>query len=360
MQDIIAQNGEFPDSLRYLGGLTAIRYVVVVPEEQDVLLVGPAEGWKMDAYGNVLGVSSNRPVLRLEDLLTLFRTWGPAKRPTVITCSIDPTQEALAKIAQVEKQFAYATSANARAKASAYQAAYGMNTVTLNGIPENSRFAKILVAADYKMKRIGLGFESSNVRGLPSYTSLISGSQQQRTPRFWLAPEYGTVTHDSQKNIWQLSDVKVKALTEDEYIDTRSGSRQSTGKSDKAAINWCNKMNTHYDALCKAEPVFADLRNCMELAIAVALIQREGLLEKARCELTTFAENSQAKPNAYPVPKSVPSEAVVSRAGRSVIVACGGVEINPFLAVQNAKLDSGIDKEAAKLAKTEGDAWWSK
>ncbi|MDR0870878.1 MAG: DUF1598 domain-containing protein [Planctomycetaceae bacterium] len=360
MQDIIAKNGEFPDALRYLGGLTAIRYIVVVPEENDVLLVGPAEGWKVDAFSNVVGTSSGRPVLRLEDLLTVFRAWSHTERPSVITCSIDPTQDALAKIAQVEKQFAYATAANAQAKANAYEQAYGLNTVTVNGVPANSRFAKVLVACDYKMKRFGLGLESSNVRGLPSYTSLINGSQSQRTPRFWLAPEYGTVSYDSQKNVWQLSEVKVKALTDDEYIDSRSNSRQSSGKVDKAAMNWCGKMNAHYDALCKVDPVFGDLKNCMELAIAAALIQREGLLEKADCKLPTFAENSQAKPVSYPVPKNVPSQSVISRAGQSIIIACGGVEINPFVPVQNAKLDSALDKSAKDLAKTDGKAWWSK
>ena len=359
MRQIIDKKGEFPDAMRYLGGLTAIRYVVVVPEENDILLVGPAESWTVDALGSVIGKSSGRPVLRLEDFLTIFRAWNNQDRPSVITCSIDPTPEAMRKIAQVESQFRVLTKENINAYAAAQEEAYGMNVVTVQGVPADSRFAKILVAADYKMKRIGLGHEDSGVRGLPSYVSMISGSQKQRTPRFWLAPEYGVVSHDSKKLTWQLSEVKVKALTENEYVDLRSGSRQSAGKPDKAAISWCDKMNNNYDALSKVDPVFGDLKNCMELAMTVALIKRERLMEKVDCKLPTIAEETVLK-IAYPAPKTVPSKAVISRNARSFVVACGGVEINPFVTLENAKLESKIDAERETLSKTVGDAWWSK
>jgi hypothetical protein len=358
IKEIVEKREEFPDEIRYLGGLTALRYVVVVPEENDILLVGPAEGWKTDAYGNVVGKVSGRPVLQLEDLLTVFRTWSNKTRLDVISCSIDPTKEALAKIAQVDKQFAGATSAAANAKAAAYENAYGLNTVTVNGIPASSRFAKILVACDYKMKRFGIGQEPSGIQSIPSYTALINGGSSV-SPRFWLAPEYGTVSHDSAKNVWKLSEVKVKALTEDEFFDEH-GARKSTGKTDRAAVNWCDKMSKNYDSLCKVSPVFGDLKNCMNLAIAAALIHRENLLDKANCKLPMIAENPQVKPISYPVPKAVPSKSVMSRAGRSTIIVCGGVEINPFTTVQNAKLDSTLDKEAKTLVKTSGNSWWSK
>ncbi len=359
IKEIVEAKGEFPDTIRYLGGLTAIRYVVVVPEENDVLLVGPAESWTADNWGNVVGKSSGRPVLRLEDFLTVFRSWNNQDRPSVITCSIDPTQEALRKIAQVNRQFSMLSRENLAAYAAAQEDAYGMNTVTVQGVPQDSRFAKILVAADYKMKRIGLGQEESGVRNLPSYVSLISGSQKQRTPRFWLAPEYGTVTHDSKKLTWQLSEAKVKALTENEYIDLRSGSRQSAASPDHAALRWCDRMTNQYAALSKVDPVFGDLKNCMDLAMAVALLKREGLLEKAGCSLPTMTLDSSLK-TSYPVPKAVPAKATISRVPGSSIVACGGVEINPFTTIEKAALDSKMDEEYKTLSTTTGDAWWSK
>ncbi|MDR3199102.1 MAG: DUF1598 domain-containing protein [Planctomycetaceae bacterium] len=356
----IENQEEFPDSVRYLGGLTAIRYVVVVPEENDILLIGPSESWQADSYGNIIGKTSGHPVFRLEDLLTVFRAWNNQSRPSVITCSIDPTKEALAKIAQVNRQFSVVDRNNVQAFAAAQEAAYGVNVITLQGIPEQSRFAMVLVIADYKMKQIGLGHIPSPIRNLPSYVSLIGGSQKQINPRFWLTPEYGTVTHDSKKLTWQLSEVKVKALTDSEFVDSRSNSYQSGGKPDRAAINWCGKMTANYEALSKADPVFGDLKNCMELAVTVALIRREGLLEKAGCKLTAFEDAAFLKPVVYPVPKTVRSQATISKNGRSFVVACGGVEVNPFITLQDVQLNSKIDAERTNLAKTTGDAWWSK
>ncbi|MDR2115801.1 MAG: DUF1598 domain-containing protein [Planctomycetaceae bacterium] len=356
----IEQQKEFSDAVRYLGGLTAIRYVVVVPEENDIILVGPSESWQADSYGNIVGKTSGQPVFRLEDLLTVFRAWNNQSRPSVITCSIDPTKDALAKIAQVNRQFPVVDRNNVHAFAAAQEAAYGTNVVTFQGVSEQSRFAMVLVIADYKMKQIGLGHIPSPIRNLPSYISLIGGSQQQINPRFWLTPEYGTITHDSKKLTWQLSEVKVKALTDNEYIDSRSNSHQSGGKPDRAAINWCSKMTANYNALSKADPIFGDLKNCMELAIVVALIRQEGLLEKAGCKLTAFEDTTFLKPAIYPIPKTVRSQATVAKNGRSFVVACGGVEVNPFITLQNIQLNSKIDTERTNLVKTTGDTWWSK
>ncbi|GHT34160.1 hypothetical protein FACS189427_00990 [Planctomycetales bacterium] len=356
----LESRGEFSDAARYLGGLTSIRYIVVVPEENDVVLVGTSEPWKVDDFGNVVGKNSGKPVFLLEDLLTVYRSLYKSKTPSVITCSIDPTPEALVKISQVGKKFPVADSRNAAALAAAYEDAYGMNVVTINGVPATSRFAKVLAACDYKMKRIGLEQEPSGVRGLPSYISMVSGSQKQINPRFWLAPEYGEISHDSKKLTWQLSEVKVKALTEDQYVDTRNGALSNSGRTDSIAAGWCSKMSKNYEQLSKVDPVFGDLKNCMELAIAVALIRSENLLETANCKLTAFDNDTLLKAVSYPEPKSVPSKATISRNGRTTIVACGGVEINPFTTVQSAKLDSKIDSEYKTLSKTEGKEWWSK
>ncbi len=358
MGQILEKKEEFPDSIRFLGGLTSIRYIVVVPEENDILLVGPAEGWKVDVFGNVVGKTTGRPILRLEDFLAVYRSWNNQQRPSVISCSIDPTPEAQARAAKVQSMPMSAK--NADAYANELEKAYGMNVVTLRGIPDQSRFAKILVAADYKMKRIGLGQEPSMVRGLPSYVSLLGANAKQINPRFWLAPEYSVVSHDSKKLTWQLGSVKVKALSEDEYVDSRSGSRQSTGHLDKAAIAWCEKMTNHYDTLAKVDPVFAELKNCMEIAIVVALIQREGLLEQANCKLTAFNNEHVLKiVKDYPVPKFVPSKATIEKNGRAVVVACGGVEVNPFNTLSQSKLDNAIDKERPQLTGMTGDNWWA-
>ena len=44
------------------------------PEQKDIVLVGPAEGWKVDHRGTMIGLSTGRPVMLLDDLLVALRT----------------------------------------------------------------------------------------------------------------------------------------------------------------------------------------------------------------------------------------------------------------------------------------------
>ena len=89
-----AEGRDLPEEVEYLAGLQRVRYVFVYPEQHDVVLVGPAEGWKIDDLGNVVGQSTNRPVLLLDDLMAALRSGG-ASRTEPITCSIDPTPSGL-------------------------------------------------------------------------------------------------------------------------------------------------------------------------------------------------------------------------------------------------------------------------
>ena len=56
------------------------------------MLAGPGEGWKVDDNGNYVGVTTGRPVLRLEDLVVALRTVENARQGG-ISVSIDPTAE---------------------------------------------------------------------------------------------------------------------------------------------------------------------------------------------------------------------------------------------------------------------------
>ena len=47
-----------PQDIKFLGGLQRIHYVLVYPEQKDIVLVGPGEGWKVDARGNIVGVTT--------------------------------------------------------------------------------------------------------------------------------------------------------------------------------------------------------------------------------------------------------------------------------------------------------------
>src|SRR5262249_42799737 len=83
-------NAPLPEAIQFLAGLQQIKYVLVYPEEQDIVLVGPAEGWRLDDMGTMVGITTGRPVLFLDDLMIALRT-GPTAYERGFSCSIDPT-----------------------------------------------------------------------------------------------------------------------------------------------------------------------------------------------------------------------------------------------------------------------------
>ncbi len=351
----IEQQAELSEEVRYLAGLTSIRYVVPVPEENDILLVGTGEGWTFDKNGTLVGKNSGRPVFLLEDLITLMRVWKNP-RPEPITCSIDPTQEALLRVAALNQKVNARTDPKEFARE--LEIANGLNTVKITGISPESRIARIMTAADYKLKQLGLGLEGAP-KGFPSYLTKVARTMRDPgNPRFWLAPDYGSISHDVDRLTWDLGQSKVKVMTETDYIDSL-GKRTPSGNVDRTAQLWAETMTKDYSRLCKADSVFADVKNCMDLAVAVALIYRENLLKRSECNPSTLWERDAVDLPRYEVPKQVRSTAIIEKRSRGAAVGCGGVEIDPWTKLETTKLKEDLSRERTTLISMKSDQWWS-
>src|SRR5690606_34785796 len=88
----IAAGETLSQDVVYLAGLQRVEYVFVYPDRNDIVLAGPAEGWTVRQDASVVGRTSGRPVLQLEDLVTALRTVDAAQRAP-ISVSIEPTPE---------------------------------------------------------------------------------------------------------------------------------------------------------------------------------------------------------------------------------------------------------------------------
>ena len=135
---------------------------------------------------------------------------------------------------------------------------------------------------------------------------------------------------------WEIRGGSVKALTEQGYL-AASGAVKHTGKANRLAPVWADNMTTHYDELALKEPVFGDLRNCMELAIVGALLVKENLPAKAGCSLATLMESSVLKTDEYPAPKQVDTQVRIMKGNLWLISASGGVAIRSWEIVGKTK-----------------------
>ncbi len=346
------------DELQLLAGLQRIQYVFVYPDQQDIVIAGPAEGWKIDDAGYIVGETTGKAVMRLEDFAVAIRT-GRSAANGGLSCSIDPTAEGMRNL----QQYVAGISAGADINDSVagIEASLGAQVVSVKGIDPTTPFAHILVAADYRMKRLAMGFEASPVQGLPNYLQMIkAGSRgvQNMTPRWWLAPNYDPLLKDNDGLAWELRGAGVKAMTEDDFF-AADGSRTHTGKASAMAQKWSDNMTKAYDKLSVADPIFAELRNVMDMAVAAALISKEQLAEKSNCSLDVLLDVNAVRVPQLNAPKQVPTQANFVKKGRDfVISASGGVQINSWLIANENKVSDEMALAREDAAKARQANWW--
>jgi hypothetical protein len=289
----------------------------------------------------------------LDDLLVALRSAQSAAKGG-IRCSIDPTPEGMARFNSVAKQV---TKMNQQI-IPAYEEAMGMQTIMVEGVPDTSHFARVLVAADYRMKRLGMAFDPAPAGvKLPSYLQMAP-TGNVITPRFWLEPKYEPLLRDPEGLTWELRGASVRAMTEEDLFSA-SGSRQHTGKANPIAQKWCENMTDQYDKLAVADPIFGELRNCMELAIAGALIVKERLPEKAGYDLPVLLKSSELNPDIYPAPKQVPSRvSTLAISGKTKISVSGGVQINSWGIADKTQQSDAVAPVRAKSASADHSKWW--
>src|SRR5262249_5263171 len=159
----------------------------------DLVIAGPAEGWETDAAGRIVGQSSKRPVLRLDDLVTALRAFPPNGRSNVVVgCTINQAAEGVRNLNQVPAGLGSAVDARKinPALVQRVRDSMGLQDIEIWGVPGDSRLASVLVEADYRMKLIGIGLENSRVRGLTSYYSLLNAGDggMNKLQRWWFVP----------------------------------------------------------------------------------------------------------------------------------------------------------------------------
>ncbi len=343
------------DEMRYLAGLQRIQYVFVYPELNDVVLAGPGEGWRLNADGEVVGEKTHRPVMLLDDLLVALRSIDAA-RTTGINCSIDPTREGIAAFQALMKNV-HRVDGEPDELMTAIEKSLGPQRVSVNGVPDVSHFARVLVAADYRMKRLAMAFEEPPIAGLPSYLHMLKSSKGgSAMPRWWLAPDYDALLADADGLAWELRRAGVKALTEDEVLEA-NGQRKRTGQASPLAKKWADNMTEHYDELCAKDAIFGQLRNCMDLAVVAALISHQHLTEKCGWSMPLLL-NPDLPVESYNAPRQVDTQASVLQKGSNwIISASGGVQINPWQPLEKTQPSPTLSADRAK-ATPPGPAWW--
>ena len=358
-----------PADIRHLAGLQQVRFVFTYPETGDIVIGGPAEGFKVSKTGSAIGATSGHPVLQLDDLVTVLRAFT-AEGGGVIGCSIDPRPEGLKRIND------FVTRSNRKGElapgavknwTTQLGKALGRQDITITGVPADSRVARVLVEADYKMKLIGIGQLDAG-KDVPGSFGLMSADERKDSSldalRWWLSMKYSQVLHSAAGDAFQLVGPAVLCQSENEFVNAR-GERVATGQAEGSNQTFARNFTEHYAELSRKDRVFSDLQNIFDLALVAALVNRQGLAEQAGWDMGVFANHGEFRPAVHPVPRTVDS--VVNHRvynGHDVVVqVAGGVRADLGSLLADRKTIKATPRlngiaPAARPASLAIDRWW--
>jgi hypothetical protein len=363
----VATGQGLTNEMRYLAGLTRIENVFVYPDTGDIVIAGPAEGFAPNIANRVVGMHTGRAVLELQDLVVALRAFPPSGKQTqAMVVSIDPTKEGLANMQQFLRNIQGRVTPNDAGRiAAGLRESMGLQNVRIHGISPKTHFAQVMVEADYRMKLIGIGLEVAPVR-IASWVSRANPRSVARNAlqRWYFTPNYECVRVSEDELAMALEGEGVKLISQDQMVQA-SGDRVVTGQVDRASHAFVQEFTRKYGELAKVEPVYAQLRNLIDMAIAAAFIQQYDYYGQAGWNMDVFGDESQFAVETYSAPTQVETAVNAVWRGSTLMTPIGGgVKIQPLLALSGGNMledQEGQLQDLREQVTTDGLAdqqWW--
>ena len=359
--------------LRYLAGLQRVQFAFCYEasgdEPGDVVLAGPAEGWFADPSGRIVGVTTQRPVILLEDLAVALRAFDPGKKDRpFLGCTIDPTQEGLARAMAFQKTVPRSVRDSEREEvtvrlAGGMQEALGMAQIRTFAVSPRTHFAQVLIEADYRMKRIAIGLEPPPVK-MMTFLSALDSPREATLQRWWFTPDYDCVRASEDRLAMELVGQGVKLQTEDIRLGPDGKMTTVADKPGKASRLYCESFTKKYSEISAASPVYAQLRCMIDLSIAAAFLRKHDFYARSGWNGDLLRDENSVPCETLPAPKQVPCGVnALWKGNRLLVPAGGGVSIVPDDALDESRLLPDKDGEVGAMrgdvgGEREGKRWW--
>jgi hypothetical protein len=156
----------------------------------------------------------------------------------------------------------------------------------------------------------------------------------------------------------------VKLVGEDEVV-TAGGQRKAASRSNRASQAFVTSFTRSYSELANRSPVYAELRNLIDLAIAAAYIQQEDFYGKVDWAMELFGNEERLAVETRSAPKMVETAVNAVWKGRHLMTPVGGgVAIHATEALRSENLLPDEKGKVARLRQeieldlAEGQWWW--
>jgi hypothetical protein len=224
-----------------------------------------------------------------------------------------------------------------------------------------------MVEADYRMKLIGIGLERPPVK-LASYVDNASPAQVSRNAlqRWYFTPDYQCVRVSDDEYAMELVGNGVKLVGEDEVVTSDGARKQAAGGGDRASKAFVMGFTKKYPELAARSPVYAQLRNLIDMAIAAAFLRERDYYGKAGWHMATLGDEAKLPVETYPTPVQVETAVTSVWKGNHLMTPIGGgvtiyaeqaLASPNLLADEEGKLQQAHQQvDLSKLG--EGQWWW--
>ena len=351
------RSGRMTAAARSLCGITRVSGYVVDEKSHDVVLVGK--------------VDPSLPGLRLDDFVVALRNaWmayarvsGRVRYYSDPGCSIDPDPRVLGQLRDLSADSnSLSSPEELEAEADRWRAVGSQpQKVRVMGVPFDCHFAKVMVDADYYMKRLVNGSVSLGIDGFVSLSDMHLKQRRERARsgatdaakssmnRFWFSP--GDVTYEDQQGFVALKSCPVRLLTEEEFLNSQ-GSVSGMGRPDPLAAQFAKNYTRCYDQIGSARPIYKELQGLFSL-VAIARLMHEDRCDTVAPDAFRYLLKSH-KVAAVAVSRAVGGltdvrkieEVVDTQEGRTTFTmvesSCGGVSMS----VRPRRIGPAVTKRA--------------
>ena len=356
-----------PDHImQNLAGLQRVEYVFVLPDQKDIIIAGPAEGFCLDGSGRSVGITTGLPTLQLDDLIVALRAFVPgAPLEKFIGCTIDPTQEGLQRLRTFQRTIPRVISNRDQQRVGNYVAtgmrnSLGVSPIRVFGISPKTRFAQVLVECDYRMKLIGIGLEPTPVK-MVTFISALRRPNSRTLQRWWFTPFYDTVTISDDRLAIEFRGQGVQLKSEDKIIDDQGRLRDSGQPVSKPNRLFASSFTSKYESIGRKAAVFAHMRNLIDLSVAAAFLRKFDGYRRANWQPGAFFQEQTFSVENLPEPQRVAAAVNAVWKGNRLVSPAGGVSIQPHRAFDKEHLKTDPDgalHKARQAQQPPAKAWW--
>lgn len=275
----LRNDGSCPDELLQFFGITRITGYILDEERHDVILIGE--------------VDTTLPPLHIEDWVVALRNVSHlyatrSGRTTVYAhpaCSIDPYPQTVQRLQRVMLQSRGSDQAEAALDEWHNICRFPQN-VNIWGIPFDSHMARVMVTADYDMKRVVDGSLRTGVNGFDSLMDMaitaarrdLEAGRPLSIPlplhnRFWFTA--GETSFLEERGAVFLKTVQVQLKTKPQVV--YRGEVKDGGSRNPLAETFADSFSAHYEAIAREQPIYQELEAQYRwVALAKILKKRVG------------------------------------------------------------------------------------